>query len=216
MDYQDRLHDKLPQIAEICRRHGVRELALFGSALRPDFHADSDFDFLVEFLPESKIGLFEYIHMENELAELLERKVDLVSKRGLKPRIREGVLSQARPSMRRDDERLRDILEHIDSAVLAIASKGRPEFDIDPVLQKAVQYDLFIIGEAAANISKDLRTKHPQVPWKDICGLRTKLAHEYFSLDLDVIWRTATDDLPVLRAQIAQILKAEFPDQNPA
>jgi uncharacterized protein with HEPN domain len=54
--------------------------------------------------------------------------------------------------MRRDDERLCDILEHIDSAVLAIASKRRPEFDIDPVLQKAVQYDLFIIGEAAANI----------------------------------------------------------------
>lgn len=96
MGHLDLISDKMPQIAEICRRHGVRELALFGSALRPDFRAESDFDFLVEFLPESKIGLLEYIHMENELAELLERKVDLVSKRGLKPRIREGVLSQAR------------------------------------------------------------------------------------------------------------------------
>ena len=91
------LGDKLPQIAEICRRHGVRELALFGSALGPDFRADSDIDFLVDFLPEKEIDLFEYIHMENELADLLHRKVDLVSKRGLKPRIRDGVLSQARP-----------------------------------------------------------------------------------------------------------------------
>jgi predicted nucleotidyltransferase len=84
----------MPQIAEICRRHGVRELLLFGSALGPDFRPDSDFDFLVEFLPEKKIGLFEYVGMQNELEDLLQRKVDLVSKRGLKPRIRESVLSR--------------------------------------------------------------------------------------------------------------------------
>jgi uncharacterized protein len=89
-----RLEDKQRQIAEICRRHGVRELLLFGSALGPDFRPDSDFDFLVEFLPEKKIGLIEYSGMQRELAELLQRKVDLVSKRGLKPRIRESVLSR--------------------------------------------------------------------------------------------------------------------------
>jgi predicted nucleotidyltransferase len=71
----------------------VRELLLFGSALGPNFHPDSDIDFLVEFLPETKIGLFEYSGMERELEDLLQRKVDLVSKRGLKPRIRESVLS---------------------------------------------------------------------------------------------------------------------------
>jgi predicted nucleotidyltransferase len=90
----ERLDDRLPQIAEICRRHGVRELLLFGSALGPDFRPDSDFDFLVEFLPEKKIGLIEYAGMQRELAELLHRKVDLVSKRGLKPRIRDSVLSR--------------------------------------------------------------------------------------------------------------------------
>ena len=87
------LDEKMPQIAEICRRHGVRELSLFGSALGPNFRADSDIDFLVEFLPETKIGLIEYVGMQIELEELLGRKVDLVSKRGLKPRIREDVLS---------------------------------------------------------------------------------------------------------------------------
>jgi predicted nucleotidyltransferase len=89
-----RFDDKLPQIAEICRRHGVRELLLFGSALGSDFRPDSDFDFLVEFLPETKIGLFEYVRMQHELEDLLQRKVDLVSKSGLKPRIRESVLSR--------------------------------------------------------------------------------------------------------------------------
>ncbi len=96
MDYQTRLHDKLPQIAEICRRHGVRELALFGSALGPNFQVESDFDFLVEFLPEKQIGLIEYAGMQIELEELLKQKVDLVSKRGLKPRIRDEVLAQAK------------------------------------------------------------------------------------------------------------------------
>jgi predicted nucleotidyltransferase len=90
----NRFDDKLPQIAEICRRHGVRELLLFGSALGPNFRVGSDIDFLVEFLPGKKIGLFEYAGMQMELESLLQRKVDLVSKRGLKPLIREDVLSQ--------------------------------------------------------------------------------------------------------------------------
>ncbi len=94
MVYVLRIDDKLPQIAEICRRHGVRELLLFGSALGPDFRPDSDIDLLVEFLPEAQIGLFEYVGMQHELEDLLQRKVDLVSKRGLKPRIRDSVLSR--------------------------------------------------------------------------------------------------------------------------
>jgi hypothetical protein len=94
MGYVERLDDELPQIAEICRRHGVRELLLFGSALGPSFRVGSDIDLLVEFLPEKKIGLFEYAGMRMELEGLLQRKVDLVSKRGLKPRIREEVLSK--------------------------------------------------------------------------------------------------------------------------
>jgi len=94
MGYSERLDDELPQIAEICRRHGVRELLLFGSALGPSFRAGSDIDLLVEFLPEKQIGLFEYAGMQMELEGLLQRKVDLVSKRGLKPGIREEVLSK--------------------------------------------------------------------------------------------------------------------------
>jgi hypothetical protein len=97
MGYYSRLDNNLPQIAEICRRHGVRELLLFGSTLGPTgplVRAGSDIDLLVEFLPEKKIGLFEYLRMQRELEELLQRKVDLVSKHGLKPQIREEVLSR--------------------------------------------------------------------------------------------------------------------------
>ncbi len=62
--------------------------------------------------------------------------------------------------MRRDELRLHDILEHIESALLAVAGKVRSDFDADPMLQKAVQYDLLTIGEATTNISEELRTKY--------------------------------------------------------
>lgn len=86
----------LEQIAELCRRFQVHELALFGSVLRTDFRPDSDVDFLVEFEPDAPIGLLEYCELQNRLAELVHRRADLVSKRGLKVPIRDSVLASAR------------------------------------------------------------------------------------------------------------------------
>jgi predicted nucleotidyltransferase len=85
------------KLAEICRRHQVRELSVFGSAARGDMRQDSDIDLLVEFLPGAQIGLLEHAGLMLELAQLLGRKVDLVSKRGLKARIRDSIIREARP-----------------------------------------------------------------------------------------------------------------------
>ena len=84
------------KVAEICRKYQVRELAVFGSAARGEMRPDSDIDLPVEFEPEARVGLFEFAAMEREFAELLARKVDLVSKRGLKARVRPYVLKDAR------------------------------------------------------------------------------------------------------------------------
>jgi uncharacterized protein len=84
------------RIAEICRRYQVLELAVFGSAARGEMRPESDVDLLVEFQPGAWIGLLEFAAMERELSDLLARKVDLVSKRGLKPRVRPHVLRDAR------------------------------------------------------------------------------------------------------------------------
>ncbi len=83
-------------IAEICQRHQVRELAVFGSAARGEARPDSDIDLLVEFQPQARVGLLGFARLMNELTELLGRKVDLVSKPGLKPLIRDSVLAEAR------------------------------------------------------------------------------------------------------------------------
>ena len=82
-------------IREICGRYYVTELALFGSVLGPEFGPESDIDVLVEFEPDAPIGFMGYVRLQRELAELLGRQVDLVSKVGLKRRIRKPVLESA-------------------------------------------------------------------------------------------------------------------------
>ena len=86
----------LDKIAALCRTYRVQELALFGSVLGSDFRPDSDVDFLVEFEPDAPIGLLAYCALQNRLAELLRRRVDLVDKDGLKLPIRDRVLAGAR------------------------------------------------------------------------------------------------------------------------
>ena len=83
------------EIADFCRRHHIRSLSLFGSVLREDFQPDSDADVLVEFESDAQVGFIALSRMRRELAELLQRPVDLVPKEGLKPKIREVVLSSA-------------------------------------------------------------------------------------------------------------------------
>jgi predicted nucleotidyltransferase len=84
------------ELAEVCRRYRVRELSVFGSAARGEMRADSDIDLLVEFLPGADVDLVDHAGLMLELADLFGRKVDLVSKNGLKPFIRAFVLEQAR------------------------------------------------------------------------------------------------------------------------
>ena len=90
------IHPSQADLAEFCRRWRITELAVFGSVLRDDFRPDSDLDLLVLFAPDAPIGFLEFAAVRRELSALLGRDVDLVSKRGLKPAIRDEVLASAR------------------------------------------------------------------------------------------------------------------------
>lgn len=72
------------KIAEFCRRRHIRKLSLFGSVLRDDFRPDSDVDVLVEFAPEARHSLFDFVHIQNELGTLFGHQVDLVDRAGLR------------------------------------------------------------------------------------------------------------------------------------
>ncbi len=84
------------RLAHFCHKHGIRRLAVFGSALRDDFGADSDVDILVEFAPDRIPTLFDIVSMEQELSALLGgRKVDLRTPEDLSRYFREHVLAEA-------------------------------------------------------------------------------------------------------------------------
>jgi predicted nucleotidyltransferase len=89
------------QLAEFCRRWKITELSAFGSVLRDDFRPDSDVDLLVSFAPDAEWSLFDHMAMEEEVAAILGRKVDLVSRRGVERSQnwirRRGILESARP-----------------------------------------------------------------------------------------------------------------------
>ena len=83
------------QVAEFCRRHHIRKLSLFGSVLGENFRPDSDIDVLVEFEPSTSVGFLRLIAMEQELSQILRRKVDLRTPAELSRYFREEVLRTA-------------------------------------------------------------------------------------------------------------------------
>ncbi len=83
-------------LTDLCRRYHVRELSVFGSAARGEMRPESDIDLLVEFLPGAQVDLVDHAGLMLDLSQLLGRRVDLVSKNGLKPLIRASVLEEAR------------------------------------------------------------------------------------------------------------------------
>ena len=72
----------------------------------------------------------------------------------------------------------------------------------------AVTRALEIIGEAANHLAPQFRTRHPEVPWQDMIGMRNVVVHGYFGVDIDVIWRTVQEDVPMLKRQVQQILNS--------
>ena len=99
-------------------------------------------------------------------------------------------------------------LEDIKQAILMIeqytANFTMADFINDRKTCDAVIRNLEIIGEAAKNLLRLDQNAYPEVPWQEIIGLRNKVAHEYFGIDLDNIWKTVTDDLPLLKEQLAK------------
>ena len=102
-------------------------------------------------------------------------------------------------------------LEHIQESISEVekylAGVSEEAFFADSRMQNAVIRQFEIIGEAIKNLPDDLKNTHPETPWRQWAGMRDKLIHEYFGVDLKMVWKTVKDDLPMLKEQINNLLK---------
>ena len=101
-------------------------------------------------------------------------------------------------SEREDRVRLQHMLDASRQAISFTRARKRNDLDIDLQLTLALTRLVEIIGEAAKNVSDQERQRHPEVPWRAIAGTRDRLAHGYFDVDLDQLWRIVSEDLPAL------------------
>lgn len=107
-----------------------------------------------------------------------------------------------------DADFLRHALEAIERIAELVAG-GKPEFLRDWRVQDSMIRQFEVIGEAFRLVSVDLRATHPQIPWAKVIALRNRLIHGYFEVQLDLLWQTAVDSAPALKAQIEAMLQAD-------
>jgi len=103
--------------------------------------------------------------------------------------------------------RVRHMLDHTREAVEMVKGKTRADLDADRQLNLALVRLVEVIGEAAARIPDDFRARYPQVPWRQIVGMRHRMIHDYDVIDFDILWAVLRQDLPPLIEQLEAIVR---------
>ena len=101
-------------------------------------------------------------------------------------------------------------LKHISDAISQIeeyiANMDHEDFIENRLVQDGVIRQIEIIGEATKNLSGNIKEKHPKIPWADIAGMRDKLIHHYFGVNIEAVWSTIEKDMPFLKEQIHKLI----------
>ena len=116
--------------------------------------------------------------------------------------------------MRHEPSFLKDILSACRKIETIVAATSEDSFLKDEVLAAAVLHHLTVIGEAISRLSVELRGRYPKVPWRQIIAVRHRIVHADFDLDLQILWDAAIGDIPELRRQVLDILKAELSESQ--
>lgn len=110
-----------------------------------------------------------------------------------------------------DETRLRHMLDSAREAVEFATGKSRKNLDDDRKLSLAIIKSIEIIGEAASKVSEACKDENDNIPWRDIIGMRNRLSHGYFDVNLDMVWETVQTDIPNLIKALSEITPPEGP-----
>ncbi|MDQ6834112.1 MAG: DUF86 domain-containing protein [Chloroflexota bacterium] len=227
---RERIHAAPEQIADFCREHHIRWLALFGSVLRDDFRDESDVDVLYALESGRKIDRFA---VAEELSRLLGRhEADFICTENLKWRIRDRVYADTRTlygdppeevTVARENRSLYghgmvkgenlyigDMLDRARRTQRIASERTRHDDDTDELFQLSVLHLVQTIGEAATHVSRMTRDCCPGIPWSLMIGMRNVLVHRYDDGDDDVVWKTVTADLAPLITELERMLPPEM------
>ena len=108
-----------------------------------------------------------------------------------------------------DKVRVQHMLDASRDALSFAAGKERSNLDDERQLVLALIKSVEIVGEAASKVSPELRASAPDIPWTDIVGMRNRLIHAYFDIDLDILWQTVTAELPPLKTKLEALLAGD-------
>jgi uncharacterized protein with HEPN domain len=112
--------------------------------------------------------------------------------------------------MRDDREKLQDMLEAIER-IDRYAVQGYQAFEQSELIQTWYTQNLQIIGKASRALSPGIRAKHPEIPWSSMIGMRNILTHNYFEIDLDIVWAVVVQELPNLKQNVEGMLRSLDP-----
>jgi uncharacterized protein with HEPN domain len=108
----------------------------------------------------------------------------------------------------RDEVRLRHMLDAARKAIGFTQERQRTDLDTDEMMTLAVVRLVEILGEAAKNVSQDIKDQSPDIAWRQVAGTRDRLTHAYFDVNLDIIWDIVTHDLPLLVVKLELLLSS--------
>ncbi len=221
----DRLHMSEADILEFCHRWHIKELGLFGSAIRTDFREDSDVDVLVVF--EHQQDGLNGEQVQRELSQLVKREVDLTQKRLLlNPFTRAEILRtycviyppeqrnftgllEGDPVMTetaRNHAALLDMVKAMEAIARFLVGRTYDDLLGDELFQSAVERQLEIMGEAANRLSVDFQVSHREIDWSGAIALRNIIIHKYDDIDYARLWQIVSVELPQILLQVKPLV----------
>ena len=194
------------QEAEL-RQAGVRRLSLFGSVARGDAAEDSDIDLAAEFDPAAEMDLIRLVALERQLGEALGRHVEILPEPVENPHLRANVSGIAvLPSKHNPADSLRHIMENAERIAQYLARLDQRSFAPNDWARDAVERCVERVCEATVRLGEQADELMPGQPWSDIRGMGNRLRHAYDRVDVDILWRTATNRVPELAAAARRAL----------